>query len=714
MELNEFIEKYGNQLANCIDEKLTPIYNPTKPQGVEEYEKRIEGLIRKPFPVQAEIIKGVSKSLYKKNCRNQFIVGEMGTGKTMLSLSVIAMYPKPQRTIVVCPTHLVKKWIRETKETIPDVITVDLTVKNVITILDALRSNRKKKPQKHEVFVISKERAKLSYGWRGAALSKNDSKIPHCPKCGTAIVDSKDNYLTFSLLNKKRYTCSCGEPLWQATSKIRRYAPAEYIKKYLKGFFDLLVIDEVHDFKAGDSLQGRAMGMLLISIQRCLCLTGTLNGGYADDLFYLLFRMNPAALKKDGFEYRSSTKWQEAYGVLEEVKNIEEEDNYYGRGRKNGKIVRRRPGVSPLIVGKHLLDKSSFIKLSDVADSLPPYEETVLSVRMNEEQAAWYNSLQRMLKEAVREYKNKALASMLQALLSYPDSCCFFPEYIEIKDKQTEEVLEVIEAPKIECSGLLPKEVELVSLAKKQKYLGRKTLCYLTFTNSRDIRPRLKDVLENAGLRVGILDVSVEPKKREAWIEKHSKDIDVLLVNAELVKTGLDLYSFPTIVFYQTGYNIFTVRQAARRSWRIGQTQPVKVYFLCYQQTMQEIALYLVAEKLETALMIEGDIPEGLADYSNSGASVFEELGKALTEGSNYSGAEEKWARFRKKEVESQIEIGSQSAISEPKVQLDNNIIVRISLKKGRRKKWSTLEVKRGDLDSGKFQGKPLQFAFPF
>ena len=135
MELKDFIEQYGSQLAACIEDKLTPVYNPAKPEGVEEFEHRIETLLRKPFPVQGEVVKGVSKALYKENIRNQFIVGEMGTGKTMLALSVIAMSPKPQRTLVVCPTHLVKKWIREAKKTIPDVITVDLSVKKVISVL---------------------------------------------------------------------------------------------------------------------------------------------------------------------------------------------------------------------------------------------------------------------------------------------------------------------------------------------------------------------------------------------------------------------------------------------------------------------------------------------------------------------------------------------------------------------------------------------------
>jgi hypothetical protein len=42
---------------------------------------------------------------------------------------------------------------------------------------------------------------------------------------------------------------------------------------------------------------------------------------------------------------------------------------------------------------------------------------------------------------------------------------------------------------------------------------------------------------------------------------------------------NLDLLLFPTIFFVQTGYSIYTLRQAGRRSWRIGQKEPVRVAF---------------------------------------------------------------------------------------------------------------------------------------
>jgi hypothetical protein len=43
----------------------------------------------------------------------------------------------------------------------------------------------------------------------------------------------------------------------------------------------------------------------------------------------------------------------------------------------------------------------------------------------------------------------------------------------------------------------------------------------------------------------------------------------------------------PAIIWYETGYSTFTLRQASRRSWRIGQTRPVTVRFLCYENTAQ-------------------------------------------------------------------------------------------------------------------------------
>ncbi len=723
--LREFIEKNGKALGDKIEKVLTPVYNPLKTDSVvETYTHKIKTLQRKPYPVQEEIIKGLAKAIYHERRERLFLCGEMGTGKTSLGLSVIAMSPKPLRSLIVCPGHLVQKWMREATLTLPDVKVYDLAVKNVITILDALRSEPKE-PATHEIWVVSKERIKLSYSWRAAFCETVKSKLPICPDCGEKPTGKDGEVLTKNTITKKRSHCHCGSSLWQSSQKLRRYSPAEYIKKYLRNRFQMVILDEIHEYKAGDSLQGHAMGQLAASSQYFMGLTGTLNGGFADNLFYLLYRLEPQRLKE--FGYTGVLQWQRTYGTIEEIQNLEDEDHKYGRVKRKNVIVKKRPGVSPEVIGKYFLDKSCFIRLSDVIDGLPPYDETVVTISMIGTQKREYKKLNEKFREAVRKYRMKASSSMLQSLLSYPDSCVVFPEETEIKAKSEEDktyrVLARIEAPKIETNTLLPKEKELLAIVKSEKSENRKVLLYLTFTGTRDMRSRIKNVLEESGIQAGILPETIEPKKREKWIKENADHFEVLITNPELVKVGLDLIQFPTIVFFQAGYNIFTLRQAARRSWRLGQKDAVKVIFLTYKDTMQELAISLIAKKLETSLLVEGDLPEGLAKYHIESGSLFEEMTKALVEERKYTGAETAWANFRKKEVETSLGIGKKETIFTEKsnksvsctmpitkTTLTENTMVSVTVVEGRKKRAASLSVRYGDLDRI-FTNKTVQFA---
>ena len=84
--------------------------------------------------------------------------------------------------------------------------------------------------------------------------------------------------------------------LWQADgTKTRRFAPVDFIGRYMPDFFDYAIADEVHELK-GDTAQGNALGTLAGCAQRTVVLTGTLLGGYADEVFNILFRLEPAKM----------------------------------------------------------------------------------------------------------------------------------------------------------------------------------------------------------------------------------------------------------------------------------------------------------------------------------------------------------------------------------------------------------------------------------
>ena len=76
-------------------------------------------------------------------------------------------------------------------------------------------------------------------------------RVPCCPDCTAQIVDKDGVPLTDEDLNRRKHTCAnCGGPLWQADKSWPRPLPsADYVKHRMKGFFDLLVGDEVHEYK---------------------------------------------------------------------------------------------------------------------------------------------------------------------------------------------------------------------------------------------------------------------------------------------------------------------------------------------------------------------------------------------------------------------------------------------------------------------------------
>src|SRR5699024_7383008 len=112
-------------------------------------------------------------------------------------------------------------------------------------------------------------------------------------------------------------------------------------------------------------------------------------------------------------------------------------------------------------------------------------------------------------------------------------------------------------------------------------------------------------------------------------------DWDILITNPKLVKVGLDLLQFPTIMYYQMDYSTYDYMQSSRRSWRIKQTEPVKVYTYAYRNTIQESVLEHVATKIDDSMAMQGKFSEeGLRSMADSGSDMQALANKLLQEGS--------------------------------------------------------------------------------
>ena len=634
--LSQFVADFSDGLMQAVAVQNPPVYDGSPDPQREQV---MDALKRQPFPAQREVVQAVAKLLVDADEDAAVINGEMGTGKTMMAIAVAAVLRTEgyRRALVISPPHLVYKWRREILETIPNARVWVLNGPDTLRQLLAIRASQgEPQPDQAEFYVIGRVRMRMGFDWVPAIQRRKchqrlfterdnptsqsfvqTAEYAACPDCGTVLTDAEGTWMAADRFlagaNEKRQACPhCGTRLWtlkrpgavrdrQATVKdalcqlptigpktadklmarfgadtlgglladnpfdfinlmdddgemvfgdrqahrMERslatqefafgqggYQATEFVKRYLpQGFFDLLVVDEGHEYKNDGSAQGQAMGVLAAKCRKAVLLTGTLMGGYADDLFFLLWR--------------------------------------------------------------------------------------VLTRRMIEE-----------MKAALAKGDKTLLGVVLNVLLAWPD-CAFRDE--AVKHPRTGDLLAF--APTV--FGELepaPKELELIRLCREQKAQGRKVLVYSIYSGTRDTTQRVKNLLQGEGFKSAVLRSSVDTSKREDWIlEQVDRGIDVLICNPELVKTGLDLLDFPCIVFLQSGYNVYTVQQASRRSWRIGQKHPVEVFYLGYAETAQIDCLRLMAKKIAVSQSTSGDMPDtGLDVLNQDGDSLEVELAKRL------------------------------------------------------------------------------------
>src|SRR5208337_238734 len=245
----------------------------------------------------------------------------------------------------------------------------------------------------------------------------------------------------------------------------------------------------------------------------------------------------------------------------------------------------------------------------------------------------------------------------LNALLLYPDrpfrlGKLFGWEYDP--ETQRREKFLIAETPDLNEDQIYAKERRLVEEVKAELARGRRCQIYAVYTQKRDVTRRLESILTNEGIRVSLLTTDVPPEAREGWYERQLRaGVQAVICHPKLVQTGLDLIDFPTILFYETGYSIYVLRQASRRSWRIGQRLPVKVKYLHYAETMQESCLRLMGKKLLVSLAMEGKFSsEGLQAINDEDDILMAMARELVTQKGIGERADAIWATVQKKQEE--------------------------------------------------------------
>ena len=412
----QYLQEFGSLIADRIKKCFPPRFNPAE-ETVSPQITEINDCVRQHagyslFDAQLGAAEALKRQL--ESDKMALLVAECGTGKTKIGSTALYAYQHsdPKRrvydkafNVVICPSHITGKWVREIHETIPNSYARHVTT---MAEVDALYTYYQQK-NKTVYCVLSKETARNGYMRKPGVVWDPVRKGFACPHCGyiqemELITDSvhctvKADSTFFLNENSKNHRCqnkTCNAILWtmlntkdlaperNAWVRIGSYgfihrkfawqayngcksaaaqekiaevvenpngvfpAPGAYDRYPLSSYIkkrirriDGLIVDELHQY-SGESAQGQAMAELAGIADKVIGMTATLVNGYAKGIFYLLFRLKSHLMLLDNQKYEQSRDFCHQYGVVEELYEVEYPSDYNATSKAVKRKVREK------------------------------------------------------------------------------------------------------------------------------------------------------------------------------------------------------------------------------------------------------------------------------------------------------------------------------------------------------------------------------------
>ncbi|WP_394788586.1 DEAD/DEAH box helicase [Rhodoferax sp.] len=337
--------------------------------------------------------------------------------------------------------------------------------------------------------------------------------------------------------------------------------------------FHLVILDEAQMVKNAGSRSARALRRL--QTRHSLCMTGTPMENHLGELWAQFDWLMPGFL---GDARHFAARWR---------KPIEEN----GETLRAALLAQR---VRPFILRR---------RKQDVASELPPRTEVIQRVQLQGQQRELYEGVRAAADVQVRRVLqrqsfNGAQISILDALLKLRQVCC--DPYL-VKGSKLNKTME---RAKLELlADMLP---ELVAE-------GRRVLVFSQFTELLEL---VAEQLRTLELPFLSLTGKTPPKERGAVVRRfQAQEVPVLLLSLKAGSVGLNLTAADTVIHMDPWWNPAVEEQATARAHRIGQDQPVFVYKLVVEGSIEERMLELQARKLALADSVLGHDAAGALKF---------------------------------------------------------------------------------------------------
>ncbi len=223
---------------------------------------------------------------------------------------------------------------------------------------------------------------------------------------------------------------------------------------------------------------------------------------------------------------------------------------------------------------------------SEVLKELPPKTENVYRIELEEQQRKLYLAAVVDAREKLRAAKPEDKMAVFAVLMRLREICCD-PRLIADNWEGGSAKLDA-------CTELVTSAVEG----------GHRILLFSQFTSMLDL---LAKRLDAEGISHFTLQGSTpKPVRAELVRRFNNGEVSVFLISLRAGGTGLNLTAADIVIHYDPWWNVAAQNQATDRAYRIGQQNPVQVYKLIAQDTIEEKIVELQQAKQSLADTVTG------------------------------------------------------------------------------------------------------------
>jgi len=347
--------------------------------------------------------------------------------------------------------------------------------------------------------------------------------------------------------------------------------------------FYLLILDEAHIIKNPKSQATQIVHQ--IKARHRLALTGTPLENHLGELWSLFHFLLPGLLGED-------KKFRKLFRTP-----IEKQGDNSRRA-----VLSRR--IAPFLLRR---------TKAQVAKELPPKTEIIRSCELSGAQRDLYETIRVAMHEKIRlEIDMKGMSRshiiILDALLKLRQTCCD-PRLLKLPAAK-----QVTHSAKLELlMSLLPDMVEE----------GRSILLFSQFTSMLALIE-----LELVKFNLPYVKLTGDTRDRATPVKRfQSGEVPIFLISLKAGGVGLNLTTADTVIHYDPWWNPAVENQATDRAHRIGQENPVFVYKLITESTVEEKIVAMQGKKRALAQSILDENGEAVAPLSTEElAMLFEPL----------------------------------------------------------------------------------------